>query len=100
MVTIGIDLFQAWARQDMAQRSQRPVTDCVVIRIEKIAKCGMKYAIASKMFVENKRLEKPSGVRQVPLGGTGIRHGLQAMILNRQGRADSPRHPPDRLVLI
>ena len=65
--------------------AQRPIAHGVVIRIEKIAERRMKGPIAIHVLRQHESLEEPCRVRQVPLGGTGIRHGLQSCDLPQIG---------------
>src|ERR1035441_9180064 len=84
----------------MAKGAQRAVANCVVVGIEEVAEGRIETAIAREMFGKQKRFEEPCGVRQMPLCGTRIRHGLQGLVLNRQGRTTSRRSATDAKVLL
>ena len=95
MRAIGVHLVQRRARQHVPHSPQRPVANRVVIRIEQIAERWMDRPIARQMFGQQKCLKEPRGMRQMPLRRTGIRHGLQAVVLDRQRCAQSQRSSPN-----
>ena len=53
-----------------------------ILRVVKAAECGIGRLVPWKVCGEQKRLEKPRGVREVPFGRTGVGHGLQTVILD------------------
>src|SRR5262249_17917568 len=52
---------------------------------------GMKQPIAGHERRQHERLEKPRGVRQVPLDRTGVWHRLDNEVFRRQGLAQGLR---------
>ena len=46
---------------------------------------GIEAGPPFKVGRQDKTIKEPIGVGQVPLGGTGIRHALQAEVLGLQG---------------
>ena len=61
------------------------ITNAVVIGIELIAPAGITELVPLEMRLQQKGFKEPVGVGQVPLRRTGIRHSLQAQILQFQG---------------
>ena len=61
------------------------ITDAVVIGIELISPAWITGLVPLEMGLQQEGLKKPVGVSQVPLRWTGIRHSLQAQILQFQG---------------
>ena len=88
---IGLHFVQARTRKNVAQSSQWTVANRVVVGIEKIAERWMERTIVRHILRQKKSLEEPGGVRQVPFGGAGIRHGLQAVVFDRERSAQLPR---------
>src|ERR1017187_2784162 len=60
----------------------------------------MEGAIVGQVLRQKKRLEEPGSVRQVPLGRTGVGHGLQAVIFHAQGSTDLERSLPHRQIFL
>ncbi len=63
------------------------VSDGVVIRVELIAPDRITGFVAGEMRLEQKGVEKPGGVGEMPFRRTGIGHALQSKIL-RLERSD------------
>src|SRR3954471_10386088 len=64
-------------------RSQR-----VVIGVEQKRKVLVEQAVSGEVRLEDERLEKPTRMREVPLGGTCLRHRLHHLIFCREGVGD------------
>ena len=80
------DGFHRRPGEGSAQFLFRLVGYGVVVAIEQPAKVGMKLAVAGKKFPQQKCLEKPCGVRQVPLGRARLGAGLHHHVFGRQGK--------------
>src|SRR5689334_11116154 len=65
-----------------------PLTSCYVIGIEQICIRGMRRPVAWRGDGQNKGLEKPTRVSQMPLRGTHVRHGLNNVIFRHQRTAE------------
>src|SRR5947209_5580524 len=65
-----------------------PLASRHVIRIEEIRKGGMRRAIPRRGRGQNKGFEKPARMRQMPLGGAHIRHGLDDVVFRHQRLAE------------
>ena len=56
------------------------VASSVIIGIEEVSVLWNFCAISRDEFFQDKRFEKPSGMREVPFGRTNVRHGLHDAI--------------------
>ena len=54
--------------------------------------------VVGKKILEQESFEEPSCVREVPLGGTDFRYGLQTVIVRRQRLAQRLAHAPHAAV--
>jgi hypothetical protein len=61
-----------------------PLTSRDIIGIKEIRIGGMRRSIAWRGRGQKKGFEKPTRVRQMPLGGAHIRHGLNDIIFRHQ----------------
>src|SRR5690349_20943551 len=73
MGSIPVYLLHRWTRQQPSFWPAVPPTSGNVVRIEKMRIGGMRRSIARNSRGQNKSFEKPTRVRQMPLGGTHIR---------------------------
>jgi hypothetical protein len=64
----------------------------LVVGIEELFKAWVKRPITEPIR-KNKCFKKPGSVRQVPLGGTAIRHGLQHLIFSGKRAGHIERGP-------
>src|SRR5262245_65185810 len=64
-------------------------TDLLVIGVEEDTKLRVERAIPAPVLLEDEGLEEPAGVREMPLGRTGVVHGLRLAVLRRQRRAQA-----------
>ena len=71
-------------RQQAALRPRMLAPHALVVGVEEHAKRRVERAKALLVPLQDEGLEKPAGMRQVPFGGTGVRHGLHAAVLGRQ----------------
>ena len=81
-------LRQRWAGQQTALRARVTRPQSFVIRVEKICKRIVKHLIARQVRQQHDVFKKPTGVRQMPFGRAGVRHGLHALILCAQRRGE------------
>src|SRR5438046_1893799 len=58
--------------------------DRLVIGVEKIGKGRVERTVAGVERAEDEGLEKPAGVRQMPLRRAGVGHRLDRLVLGRQ----------------
>src|SRR5919109_3554881 len=82
--SIPIDLLDGWAREQPPFRAAMPFTSRHIIGIEEIGIGSIRRSIARSGRGQNKGFEKPTCVRQMPLGGAHIRHGLNDIIFRHQ----------------
>ena len=70
-----------------AARPRERLADAVVVGVEEMLVGRMKWPVAFQVRREQKRLEKPAGVGQMPFRRAGILHGLDAEVfgLERAG---------------
>jgi hypothetical protein len=74
-------------------------TDGLVIRIEEEVPAFAIHLVTRPVRAQHERLEKPGGMRQVPLRRTRIRHRLQPVVIHLErgaqllGRAAHARQP-------
>ena len=80
--TVGANLLHGRPRQEAALRTRPARAEGVVIRVEEEVELGMKDPVIWQMLRQEKRLVEPGRMRQMPLDGAGVRHGLQAEILH------------------
>ena len=78
---VAVDLCHRGARKHAAFSTGEKRTKAFIIRIEDVGEGRVINLIALLVWPEDQLLIKPCGVRQMPLGGAGVRHGLHAVIL-------------------
>src|SRR5258706_12913968 len=66
------NLFNRWPRDHAALGSRLAGSKCLVVGIEQVLIGWIELAGARQVLGQDKRLEEPSGVGQVPLGGGRI----------------------------
>src|SRR5918999_950429 len=66
-----------------------PLTSRHIVGIEQVSIGGMRRSIAWRGRGQKKGFEKPTRVRQMPLGGAHIRHGLNNIIFRHQRLTES-----------
>ena len=76
------------------------VARSVIIRIEKVSVLWNFCAISWDEFLQNKGFEKPRGMREVPFGGTDVRHGLYDAIFGFETSTQRIREIPDLMKAI
>src|SRR5438477_2968449 len=69
--------------------------ELLVIGIEKLLEGRIKAFVAGNVLAQNESFEKPSGMREMPLGWARIRHGLQHLVFSRKWLRESQRGCPD-----
>src|SRR5688572_4357500 len=71
-----------------------------VVRVEEERITGIRADVVAIEVGQHKRLEKPAGVRQVPLRGTDVRHGADDVVLDLQWGAEADRLFTNRSVAV
>jgi hypothetical protein len=78
MGAVGEDLVDGWAREGRTQAFVGKFSEGLVVAVEEPGEIGIEDAVAGEKLAGNEGLEKPGGMRQVPLGwgslGTGLDH--------------------------
>ena len=72
--------------------------DRVVVRIERVKEGGRVEGRVARTARQHEGLEEPGGVGQVPLHRTGVGHGLDGLVLHRQGLGQGEAPRPHRAV--
>jgi hypothetical protein len=74
-----------------------PLADAVVVAVEQHSEVGVERREAALAALEHERLEEPGDMREVPLGGARVRHGLHLAVLvgeRARERERSGAHAP------
>jgi hypothetical protein len=87
--SVPIDLLNGWAREYPPFGAAMPLTSPNIIGIEEVSIRGMRRSIARRGRGQNKGFEKPTRMRQMPLRGAHIRHGLNDIIFSQQGLTET-----------
>ena len=66
-------------------RPGMPFTDSFVIGVELVTPAGITGGVSRQMRLQQKGLEEPGGVGQMPFRRAGVLHALQHQILRFQG---------------
>jgi hypothetical protein len=80
---------QAWPGQQTPLGARMAGAGGLVIGIEQIAPKGIQAGPPFKVGRKHKTVKEPVRMGQVPFGGAGVRHALQAEVLRLQ-RNDQP----------
>ena len=88
---VSLHVFQRRARQQTALGSLMAGSDRFVIGIEQEIIIGVKFPVRRIKRLEDKRLERPRRVRQMPFGRADIGHGLDTLVFRRQRRRQLKR---------
>src|ERR1700674_2693543 len=104
MMAIVTNLLQGWPGHQPARAAKGMSAELFVIRIKKILIADIEGPIARDLRLDDESLEEPCGMREVPFGGTHIRHGLQHLVFRGErfgdphaGIADSGEQFPERV---
>ena len=81
MAPIFKRLTQSRSRDESAFGTAVHFTRGVIVRVEQVSVLRMYRCVVRQSLLENKGLEKPAGVRQMPFRGAYLRHGLNNAIL-------------------
>src|SRR4051812_7103122 len=73
MRAIAVDLIHGGPGQQTPQGSREEGADRLVVRIEQISVLSMKGRIAGQLRNQQKILEEPCGMREMPLRRTAVR---------------------------
>lgn len=80
MSAIADHFGQRRPRDHPAPRTQEPLSFGFVIAVEQERPGIVKQRVARNMVAQNEGFKEPSCMAQMPLGGRGIRHGLDCRI--------------------
>ncbi len=83
---IGQDVLQRRARQQAPLGSGMPLAHGLIVGVEQIAEHRVERLVALQVGLQQEGLEEPGHVRQVPLGGTDIGHGLDLLVFGAEWR--------------
>ena len=78
---IGQHLLECWSRKQPAMRAAVHRPDSVVIRVEEVAELLIVVFVARDGRAQNKLLEEPRRVGEVPFRRARVRHGLNDEVL-------------------
>jgi hypothetical protein len=84
MLPVGKHNIQPWAAEHATPWPRLPWPKCFIIGVEQIVKGRIENTICRRVRTQQHRLEKPGGMPKMPFGGTGIRHGLDALVFGAQ----------------
>ena len=96
MGAIGADRGAVGPRQHPPLRPGMPRPRRLVVGVEQEGVVFVQPAIARLVGQQHEGLEEPGGMRAVPLGRAGIRHGLDALVLGRERRGQRLGPRPGR----
>src|SRR5713101_2108783 len=83
MIAIGGDDIDGRTRQQPALRSRMTRASGLVIRVEEVSKCRIEHPVTGVESGQDKGLEKPRRMRQMPFRRADIGHRLDSLILGR-----------------
>ena len=86
-LAIPVDLGDRRASEQPAFAPRDPLADRVVVGIEQETIFRWGDPVAGRGRLDDERLEEPARVCQVPLGGAGVGHRLDDVVLDLQRRA-------------
>jgi len=92
---IAARFFYSRARDQTAQIAPVHVAGRIIVGIEEVGVLRNFGAITRKEFFQDKRLEKPCGMGEVPFGWADVRHRLHDTIFGLEIRAESCREISD-----
>ena len=95
VLAIRVDFGQTRPRNHAALGARMLVAHGVVVGIEQDLEMRIERTVSGEVRGQHKGLEKPAGVRQMPLGRAGIGHRLQRAVLRRQGFGEGERSLAD-----
>src|SRR6516164_6177055 len=88
MAPIVKRLTESRSRDESAFGTAVHFTRGVIVRVEQVSVLRMYRCVVRQSLLENKGLEKPAGVRQMPFRGAYLRHGLNNAILGLERLAE------------
>src|ERR1700738_2418759 len=83
--SIGGDLPRRRACQQSPVRAGMAGTQRLVVRVEEVGIRRIEHLVASQVLHQQKGLEEPCGMREMPFRGTRVRHRLNYSILVFEG---------------
>ena len=97
MAAVGVDLAYRRPRQQPAFGTWVALADGLVIRVEEVVETRVEFAVAGVERFEQKGLEEPGSVGQMPLGRADVGHRLHDVVLDLERTADLLGDRPDAL---
>src|SRR5262249_13997950 len=97
---IAVRLVDGRPRDVAALRPRVTVADGVVVGVVQVRVAWIRRLVIRHVRLQQEGFEKPAHVRQVPLGRTAVRHGLDDVVLDRKGCAQRFREVADLLVTL
>ena len=91
MGAVGEDVRDGRARKAGAEGFGGHVAEGVVVGVEEPVEVGVEVGVVGEKFAEDEGLKEPGSVGQVPLGGAGLRTGLDHQVLRRERRGQGER---------
>ena len=84
MRTVEQDLIKCGAGEGAADSAVRMVSKPLVVGVEQKPESRIDRNVVSEIWRQNECLEEPCRMRKVPLGGTGVGHGLNHLVIWRE----------------
>lgn len=84
MRTVEQDLIKCRAGEGAADSAVRMVSKPLVVGVEQKTESRVDGNVVSEIWRQNECLEEPRRMRKVPLGGTGVGHGLDHLVIWRE----------------
>jgi hypothetical protein len=97
---VGEDVGDGRAGEAGAKRFGGHVAQGVVVGVEEPVEVGMEVLVSGEEVAQDKGLKEPRGVGEVPLGGAGLRRGLDHQILRRERGGERKRGGADGAVAV
>ena len=88
---VAEDVVNGWPREQAAHRPRKECSHRLVVGVEQIAVLGMESAVAGQQGRQQKVLEEPRGMREMPLGRAALRGALDHIVLDGERAAELGR---------
>ena len=87
MRAVAIDLLHRGAGEQPSLRARMKRAEGLVIGIEQVLEARMERKVAGRERLQQKSLEEPRDVGEVPLGRARFEHALHLVVVHRERRA-------------
>ena len=91
MAAVGVNVGQSGPSEQAPLRSGVAWAQRLVVGVEQIEVLRIKHGVTGPKGLQHYGFKKPAGVGQMPLGRTGVGHGLHALVLCREGLGQRQR---------